>query len=184
MFVSATRWQLYVLYAAAYLVFSVSVIACGLSHGIPAGTDWKAVAVPWICGVLLVLGQAGWVLSAGLFLNALLKPALRMRDGFFRFSLAFGLISVLTWPLLVLNSNPVVTRVTIGVYIVALVCMLYSMEFLAKALAMTITGKRSLFPDHARYYVGIVVSPLSLWRLQPRLNQLYAQHPNFQLTLD
>jgi hypothetical protein len=62
--------------------------------------------------------------------------------------------------------------------------VLYTVEFLAKAMAKTRTGKLSIFPDHARYYFGVVVSPLSVWRLQPQLNQLYAEHPHFKLAAD
>src|SRR5262249_53446571 len=86
-FVRATRWQLYALYTIAYVIFAAAMIATGAAGGSRSKHDWKVLLVVWVCELPVVLGIFGWICSAGLFLNSLLKPALRMRDGFFRFSL-------------------------------------------------------------------------------------------------
>jgi hypothetical protein len=73
MFVRASRWQLYLLYAIGYVLFTAATIAFGVLVGPAPKNSWKLLLVVWVCGLPLVLGQVGWMWSAGVFLKSLLS---------------------------------------------------------------------------------------------------------------
>jgi hypothetical protein len=56
-----------------------------------------------------------------------------------------------------------------------MICLIYVLYFVAKSLVLTNKRRHVTLGDYAWSLFLLWVSPLGVWMIQPRINQLYAE---------
>jgi hypothetical protein len=57
-------------------------------------------------------------------------------------------------------------------------CLFYVFYFVARSLIIVNKGRQVLLSEYAEPLVLLLLYPIGVWRIQPRINQLYAQRTN------
>ena len=164
LFFRAKHWQIFVL---VWGPFVIGITGVGNSRqGTPL---YSKVAF-----VLVVLGLAGWLLSLGTFLNAIVKPALRLNFHFFRIAVVFA--AVYLPPFLGSHFTPpaIVAVLMLLLLLIALYCWFYAYSFLAKSLVTAEKGRAVTRTEYLTTKSSFWVGFLGVWSIQPRINRLYA----------
>jgi hypothetical protein len=119
-----------------------------------------------------------WAWFAGLFLSSILAPRLRFKMPFFRFSILYFSFYFLGSPML----RQIRTQVPPGTFLitggVCLICMINVVYSLATSLKSAETGLAADFYDSLSYFLAILIFPIGVWFVQPKINRLYDQNPS------
>jgi hypothetical protein len=76
------------------------------------------------------------------------------------------------------SSKPFLVETVLPLHLFAIFCMFYIFYFVAKSLVMVNKGRQVAFGDYAKSLILLFLFPIGVWRIQPRINQLYAQSRN------
>jgi hypothetical protein len=173
----AKSWQIFLLLGGTYLLGSFGIVSLESTNGQgpSALVSMRTLLLAEAFMAPCVLSTASWLWSMGSFLNSGLKPELRVRSGFFRFALVFATLYLLAGLPLFLIEEPGVERFTITLHLFALVCMLYTLGFVAKCLVTKNRGETVVFRDYTMQFFLLFFAPIGIWLIQPRINQLYAE---------
>jgi len=175
-FLRARHWQIFVLLVATYVFSAVISIGLEISHPelehlnrfspllLLAEGAWLPLLFCWF----------GWLWTVGLFLDSLLKPDLKLRTGFFRFAIVYPTLYLLAGLPVFLSDNPTVERVAIPMHLLAMFCILYADNFVAKALKTVNLRRPMIMHEYGKEFLLLFLIPLGIWFIQPRINQLYA----------
>jgi hypothetical protein len=161
-FLRARHWQIFLL--------CIPPIAT-----VVVGNRFKLLAA------LSELCYLAWLWTAGPFLTAAAKPALRLRLGLFRCDF-FCLILYFLIAISVLDkklSLPDTLLSTLAVAFIAMhflimFCVFHILYFVSKSLLIVETGRPVSFYDYAGAFFLIGFFPVGVWTIQPRINHLYA----------
>jgi hypothetical protein len=115
-----------------------------------------------------------WLWAMGSFLIALQKPVVRLKLSFFRIALIYAPVYGIAFFAVLLTYEPPVQAV-LPLHLFAMYCMFYIFYFVARSLATVNKGKEVFFSDYAKPLILLLLYPIGVWRIQPRINQLYAQ---------
>jgi hypothetical protein len=114
-----------------------------------------------------------WVWSVGSFLSFVVRPSLRLNMPLFYFTLTFPLLyAALSF---VLNEHSPLAMVKIALRVLAVVCTMYDVGFVAESLVRAETDKPASFTEVAIQFVLIWFFVFGVWSVQPRINRLYAE---------
>jgi hypothetical protein len=169
LFLRAKHWQLFIVSVILFLV-EVFVVRPHLSvAGSPALISGAETAID-------VVFLLAWVWSAGLFLNSIVQPSLRLNLPLFYFSLILPVL-LFAWlaPSLVPNDHSPLPLVKTGLRVLAFVCTIYDIGFVADLLIRAETGKPAPFIEVAGQFLLIWFFVIGVWFIQPRINRLYAE---------
>jgi hypothetical protein len=178
-FLRAKHWQMFLVFALLGCIAIASMLITMLSHPEEALND----VFPFLAGMeLFSILLALWVWSLGTFLNSVVPATLRMSRTFFRVAVIFVPLYIPIFGVFFQRMGHVRdVRVTLISYalifplhLFALLCQLYSLYFVSKALALAERGCPSSLPDYIGYFVGLWILPVGVWIIQPRINRLYA----------
>lgn len=118
-----------------------------------------------------------WLWVLGIFLGRLPKPELRMRPTFFHFSFAYATAySLLCLP--VIFASDVRAEIVVPLHLLAMFCLGYMFYFVAKSLATVNKGRRVSGSEYGQPFGWLMMYPIGIWKIQPRINQLYAEERN------
>lgn len=174
----AKHWQVFLLLTGLCVfagMVGVGVMGANVSSTGRAGT----LGLLWGANTALgMLCFAGWFWSMGTFLISIVQPLLRLKTGFFRFSLIYPVLYSFAAGPFFLNPDASMFAVIIPLHFFAVFCMFYSLRFVAKSLVLAETGKPASFYDYAGPFFLIWFFPLGVWFIQPRVNRLYAARRN------
>jgi hypothetical protein len=173
-FVRAKHWQIFLLFVVVLAIGEFPVIgnfaAALRSQEGPAEalllTEVATAVAAW-CFLL-------WLWSLGSFLSPCVPPALRLKKGFFLFTILFSAIYVPVSVALFQSIDRKLFLVTIPVHLFAVFCMFCNLYFVAEGLVMAETGKRASFFDCLGPLLLLWFSLIGVWFIQPRINRLYA----------
>lgn len=178
LFLRAKHWQIFLLLFA-----------------IPTAAEIAAMgSVPPTVRSLKDLGEAGllfggmmvlymfcflaWFWSMGSFLSSIVKPALKLKMGFFRFALVYPALYIFAFLPVLLSPEPAWLAAIVPFHLFAMFCLFYSLYFVSRNLVLAEKGEPASFYDYAGPFFLIWFYPIGVWIVQPRINRLYAEGRN------
>src|SRR5579862_1680870 len=152
LFLRSKHWQIFVMVCVAYIAAVAASSALEVKAA-PVGA-WAnfstAVLLIEVAWAPLVFCYMGWIASVGLFLNSALEAGLKLRTRFFRFALMYAVLYFFVAPPVFLGTNPRVWRILIFLHLFALFCILYALNFVAKALKTAEQGRLLIMNEHGK----------------------------------
>jgi hypothetical protein len=174
----AKHWQIFLILVGVFgfgEMVAVGVLAENVSSPEriwPVGFLWGAItAFDALCFV-------GWLWAMGAFLNSIAPPSLRLKTGFWEYSLIYPVAYVCVAAPFFLNPSASIFAIIIPLHFLALFCLFYDLRFASKCLVLAETGKPASFYEYAGPFFLIWFFPLGIWFIQPRINRLYANRRN------
>jgi len=183
-FLTAKHWQIFL----GFVLLVCTAVAAMLSSLLRSPEQVFDHMFPFLAVMeMFAIFFALWVWSLGVFLNSIVPPHLRMKETFFRISVAFVPLYLPIFGIFFrsLNQSQNVRLILISVALIiplhffALFCQIYGWYFASKAIALAESAQSVLFADYVGYFVGFWIFPVGVWIIQPRINRLYASavHP-------
>ena len=128
----------------------------------------------WGLTLLFAFCFNAWFWAMGSFLNTIVQPRIRPGVGFFRFSLIYP---ILYMPVFMISfpQRPAMLAVIFPLHLLAMLCMFYLLNFVAKNLVLAETDRAAKFYDYAGPFFLLWFFPIGVWAVQPRINRLYAE---------
>ncbi len=169
----AKHWQVFILVTGPFFIgmaieFNSDWSTIPLTEGF--GTSDLKSAFLWFLFMYCFLA---WQWATGSFLNSIVHTALKMKTGFFRFSLVYPALYFFVFWATFHSSEPVVFAVIFPLHAFATFCMFYQLYFVSKSLVSAETGRPAGFFDYAGVFFSIWFFPVGIWTIQPRVNHLY-----------
>ena len=174
-FLRAKHWQIFSLLLGTYAlsVLTTTKLSPKLKPGIehnPTGLILLIAAgiAPYI------LSNFAWLRAAALLFNANLKPELQLRTGFFHFAIVYAVLGFVFGLPFSWASNQIQQRWWPLPEFFGLICMIYILNFTAKAFVTLGRGRLSRPWNYGGKTIEFLIPALFVWTIQPRINQLYA----------
>lgn len=170
----AKAWKVFLVVVGTYAVGQVATlnsITAASNPGIPISSNhmiFMALTAAICTSVVFI-----WLWLLGISLNALTEPRIRQNATFLGFALGFTICYFSVLSLAVLKPN--VLSVIGPVSILALICAIYALNFVAQALVLAETHTDPAFYDYAGPFFLLWLFPIGIWIVQPRINRLYAE---------
>jgi hypothetical protein len=172
-FLRAKHWQMFILMTGPF-VLGIAIEFNSDWHTMPPpegfGTSDLKSALLWLFFMFFYLA---WLWAAGTFLNSIVQPTLRMKIGFFRFSLIYPALYFFVFWAVFHSSKPVVLALIFPLHAFATFCMFYLLYFVSKSLVSAETGRPAGFLDYVGVFFSIWFFPVGIWTIQPRVIHLY-----------
>jgi hypothetical protein len=169
-FLRAKHWQIFLLVFGVCFIGQV-VLVTGAHSAEELG---RASLMRLGLGVALtMLGFVLWFWSTGTFLCSLVRPDLRPRLAFFRAAIICPVVFAFAVPSFFMSPEPWLFAVMMATQLFALVCLIYDVHFVAKSLALVLTGEPKSLSDFGGTFVLLWLFPIGIWIIQPKINQLY-----------
>lgn len=170
----AKHWHLFVLFFIVPTILEITVIPATFRSWRELGPGAFVYLGLMFLDTLCLLA---WLWAIGRFLNSLQKPIVRLKLNFFRIALIYVPVYLLiSFPVMFSSEPPV--QIILALHLFALFCLFYIFYFVARSLVTVNKGKQVAFNEYAKSLVLLVFYPIGVWRIQPRINQLYAQKTN------
>jgi len=177
-FLRARHWQLFLLLAVipmvAEMVAMISMpMNAGSSKG-PGGGDFVFASITMLYMFCFLI----WFWSLSSFLNSIVKPELKLKTKFLRFSLIYPAIYIPFFLAIFFDLKPELFAIVLPLHFLAMFCIFYLLRFASKTLALAETGRPVSFYDYAGPFFLLWFYPVGVWIVQPRVNSLYAESGN------
>lgn len=177
-FLRAKYWQFWLVLFAVFIVdykLHKSAMVAGVltAEDVSKLNFWRAL---FVTGSMLLI--SGWYWSAGSFLHSIVPSSQRMRMRYFRFTFVLPPFYMLA--IMVKTSIPVIAMFADShlMHYLAMFCMLYNMYFISKSLVLAETGQPAAFRGYFWDIFALLLFPIGIWCIQPRINRIYAQIRN------
>ena len=169
-FLRAKHWQIFILVFGVCLIGQV-VLVTGAHSSEELGR--ASLMRLGLAVALTMLGFVLWFWSVGKFLCSLVHPDLRPRLTFFRAAIIWPVVFAFAVPSFFMSPEPGLFAVMVAGQLFAMVCLIYDVHFVAKTLALVVTGERKSLPDFGGTFVLLWLFPVGIWVIQPQINGLY-----------
>src|SRR6266704_1240524 len=179
-FLRAMHWQMFFLFFGIFLVANMALLI-SISTTVSSNEVFgKGDIMYGGAMVLFTFCFIGWFWSLGVFLRAIVDPALRLKMGFFRFAVIYVLLYVPIFFALFdsITVHPAVFGIIFPLHLFAVYCMFYLLYFVSKSLVLAESGKPVSFYDYSGPFFLLWFFPVGIWIVQPRINRLYEQNGN------
>jgi len=157
LFLRAKHWQLFLL----LFVFPTVVEFAAIGYVPSRLRSWRDLGAGGLIylGLMLIylLCFIAWLWAMGSFLNALQKPAARLKQPLFRVALVYPPIYGIVFFLANLPSKAV-----LPLHLFAILCLLYCFYFVAKSLATVNKGKQVSSSDYRKYLFLLYFFPIGV----------------------
>ena len=127
-----------------------------------------------------------WFWALGTSTNQKVPEGFRPSPRLFRLALSYALAYVVVFSMLSVLLS--LLRVSVGLYrlsppfqLLAGLCLLYALYFIAKNFVMAERQQKVGFYEFAGPFFLIWVYPIGVWFIQPRVNRMFQDHPDTQL---
>ncbi len=172
----AKHWQIFILVIGPFII----------GMAIEFNSDWKPISTTGGLGtasltsamlcLIFYFGFLAWLWASGTFLHSILRPELRMKTRFFRFSIIYPALYFFLFFATFFTSKPIVLALIFPLHALATFSMFYLLYFVSKNLVSAEAGKPVTFSDYAGPFFLLWFFPIGIWFVQPRLNRLYGRH--------
>lgn len=178
-FLRAAHWQIFTLLVGLYLIDTFVTVSLIGAESTPVKNVPPLTTLAVQTSAMLTFGVFFlWLWMMGSFLNLLVKPPLRLSLGFFRFALIFPLVYGLAFPFVVWVPRAFSDFLVFPIHIFAMICLIYSVRFVAKSLALQEECRFLTFREYYRAFFLLWLFPIGVWWIQPKINELYAAKAN------
>ncbi len=176
-FLRAKSWQvfclLFVLPTVVNLVISVNLWDAEHQAAQDTPPDTAMLTLlTGLAGFFFVACIATWLWSMGSFLSSIVPQELKMDGRFFIFALIYQPLFVLAL-VVVPGLHEENSIFVIPFQLVAVYCGVYQPYFVVKNFLMSEKGRAPSVSDYVGPYLQIVLFPIGVWFIQPRINSLY-----------
>jgi len=185
LFLRAKAWHLFVLlcggmmFAFALLGYAaeIAVLAYQAQTSVPLWC-WLATIPSFVWTALLL----AWYGVLGTRLSNRAPESVRMSAALFRAALGYAFVYLAIYcsvPWIAFGSfGPTPGFAMLGVivplHLLAMVCMLYVLYFVARSLRMAETQQNATFYDYSGPFFLLWFFPIGVWVIQPRINRMFA----------
>ena len=178
-FLQMRAWQLFLVLVGAHFLMYATTIAVGHSAG---GSRVLLVAIATAMPVPVAIFIA-WFWALGTNTNQKVLEGIRPSPRLFRLALTYAFAyAVVFWMLSVLLS---LLHASVGLYrvsppfqLLAGLCLLYALYFIAKNFVMAERKEQVGFYDFAGPFFLILLCPIGVWFIQPRVNSMFQDRPS------
>jgi hypothetical protein len=172
LFLRAKHWQVFLIVFGICFVGQV-VIVTGAHSAEELGR--ASLARLGLVVALTMLGFVFWFWSTGTFLCSLVRPNLRPRTGFFRAAIIYPVVYAFAVPSFFMSAEPwLFYAVMMPMLLFAMICLTYNVYFVARSLALALTGEPKSLADFAGTFLLLWFFPVGVWKIQPQINRLYS----------
>jgi len=174
LFLRAKHWQIFLFVFGICFVVQVEVSEA-IMVGVRSPEDLGRAGLMQLglVDVLTMCVFLSWFWFLGVFLCSLVRLDLRPKIAFFRVTVIYPVLYAFAVPALFVRVNPVLSAVLLPLHLLAMTCLIYDLYFVAKCLALAVTGKPKAFSDFAGTFFLLWFFPIGVWSIQPKVNRLY-----------
>ena len=176
LFLRAKHWQIFLLFIGVNFVWIVATLSFVATSGRLQQGFVKSQTLLGVLTALSLFWFLAWFWSMGSFLTSIAPPELRPNTGLFR----FGVIYPALYGLAILPFFPSILPgwfvIILPLHFLAMFCIFYDLNFVAKNLVLVETGRVPPFYDYAGPFFLLWFFPVGVWFTQPRINRLYEQN--------
>jgi hypothetical protein len=129
----------------------------------------------WVLMALFGFCFLSWFWAMGPFLGSIVRPDLKLNQGFFCFALIYPVFYAFFFRF-VLSIQPVKLCLILPLHLFAMFCLFYLLYFDSKSLALVEKEKPVSFYDYAGSFFLLWFSPIGVWFIQPKINRLYVEN--------
>lgn len=170
-FLKLKSWQTFGLIVVIPLLFMIIGVLLTKTTGIQSFMNVFAL----LATLTIMISYYGWILSAGIILNEQVESDKKQNITAFKSLFVIALMLFLIFIPILKNVSDENLTLTRFVGLVAFVCFLYCIYFVAKSISqvekqLNIKPK-SLFPD----FILIWLLPIGIWTIQPRISRILAE---------
>jgi hypothetical protein len=172
-FLRAKHWQIFLLIFGTYCVGEILAL-----NSVVAGPSERVGGFGilfWVSMVLFGFCFLAWFWAMGSFLDAIVRPELKMKLGFFRFALIYSVFYAFFFFRFVLSIHPAQLFLIVPLHLFAMFCILYMFYFASKYLVLAEKEKPVSFQDYAGPFFLLCFFPIGVWIIQPKINRLYVE---------
>lgn len=174
LFLRAAHWQIFALWAVLYFIDTFVVASLIGNEPTPVrNVPLLTTLIIQATAMLAIGGFFLWLWMVGSFLNSLVKPGLRLSFGFFRLALIFPLVYILAFSFVEWIPRAFRIYVVLPIHLFTMICIIYSLRFVAKNLALQEECRFLTFRDYYRSFFLLYFFPIGVWWIQPKINKLY-----------
>ena len=133
--------------------------------------------------IVLIVVLLGWFYAVGVFLNKKLHDTVKMEISKFKFFFFTPLFCILLFyciTLYLFNSVSNGMYQNLGIFIIliplhffSMLCLLYCVYYLAKALKAVELQRPVTISDYIVDFLLILFFPIGIWIIQPKINKIY-----------
>lgn len=188
LFLKAKHWQLFILLFGIPMlfqgVFMTTMFSSILGEGEPDLDRMFGMMkfMPIMMAVIMII-YFSWFWSLGIGLNRILPEGLKQKTGLFKAAVVFpifymvlffafvGYVFVsITSEMAALNSG--IMFLIFPLHLLAMVCMIYTLYFLAKTFKTAELRKEVSFSDFIGEFFLFWFYPIGVWFIQPKVNKM------------
>lgn len=176
-FLTAKHWQLFLLLMGALVIAQSTTVVNLPAPGSPVA--FQKIITRFIVVMIFFMGVfLAWLWVLGRFLSSVAPQELRLNITWFKLSLLYPLAYTVVLGLAMQRTPTRFPAWIIPLHLVAMFCMFYNLYFVAKTLRLAELQKPSDSYDYSGPFFLLWFFPVGIWVVQPRINRLYALHPN------
>jgi hypothetical protein len=176
-FLRAKHWQLFALLMGAMFIAQAAMVA-NMPTTVSPEAFQRTITPFMVVTILFMGGFLAWLWVLGRFLWSVASPNLRLNIKRFRLSLIYPLAYAVLFAVAMQRAPTQLPTWIIPLHLLAMFCMFYNLYFVAKALRLAEVQKPLGFYDYSGPFFLLWFFPIGIWVIQPRINRLYALHPN------
>jgi hypothetical protein len=125
-----------------------------------------------------------WLWTLGINLNKKVSSDLRSKSGLFKCGLIYAFLYLPFFATFMISgftrrSNPRLFDLITPLHFFAMVCMIYGLIFVAKALVTAEKQEKAKADDYMGIFFMLWLLPIGIWWVQPRVNKLFKSYLHF-----
>lgn len=172
-FVRAKHWQIFILFVVIFAVGELPAMGSFTSALQSPENSAEVLLLTEIALAVSACCYLLWLWSLGSFLSTVVKPALRLKKGFFLFTIICSALYFIASIALIQSLNPG-KFVLLPLSLFGVFCGFANLYFVAEGLKLAETGERASFFACAGPFFLLWFFLIGVWFIQPRINRLYA----------
>jgi hypothetical protein len=172
-FLRAKHWQIFALVWGTYIAGQIASIELLSTGGLLLSVKTALLTAVFFAPSLLI--SCLWFWSLGSFLIPVSESKASRDIRFFRFSLIFSALTLVTVSPFLVSRNLFLQLLVVPLHLFGMFCLLHALYSVSKSLLVAEKRQVATFGDCAPTFVLLIASIVGVWFIQPRVNRLYAQ---------
>ncbi|WP_434353717.1 hypothetical protein VH441_01455 [Psychrobacter sp. HD31] len=180
---NAKHWHIFLLTFLLPMVIQYTVMGIIFSQVSAAGAPnmeiiFNYIKILPIIMVVFISALFAWFWSIGVGLQQVIPTPLKLKVSKFKLALLFNTVHILLFMAVFIkafgstNINTGLLPIVFIMHLIAMLCMFYSLYFMAKTLKTAELQKEVIFSDFVGEFFMLCFYPIGIWILQPKINKM------------